>query len=479
MKHTKSLEKLKSLLEAQSGIQLAVVYGSYARKDFTPNSDLDIHIIRNEELNFKSLVNELKQLFNDELRYVLPVAQKEKVVLYFKDYPKIEISISNKTDKLKRDFIGSEITDIESAIIHKAEDSSEVQDLIGELEKGVPEYLNKTTLSTYIDEIIDRFLYEFENCSSSHGKSDGYRFYFFYNIALHSLIQLESLKYGTDSFNFLPKQLTSKIIQEEYDQKEIYALAGSIYLPDANKKKRSLLDRFYKTVETFVSSDKLMSIKNFCEDIYKRDAIWNFRDLSENIPTIQPQLVFRSALLTIYQYDDQLSDLIESKNITTIIDLRAQRELTEFKYIPKIKSTVNYVHCPLDPWDQPDWFQKEYQKGSNAEIAYLYFIMCCQESITKALRQIANSNGGVVIHCHAGKDRTGILAALISIISGASTDHIIQDYLASENDTQSSLLKIVLDYIQDEGGLTSYLVKAGMSENEILQLKSKLTTNEY
>ena len=104
--------------------------------------------------------------------------------------------------------------------------------------------------------------------------------------------------------------------------------------------------------------------------------------------------------------------------------------------------------------------------------------MCCQESITKALREIANSNGGVVIHCHAGKDRTGILAALISIISGASTDHVIQDYLASENDTQSSLLKIVLDYLQNEGGLTSYLAKAGMSENEILKLKSKLTTNE-
>lgn len=135
MKHTKSLEKLKSLFEAQSGIQLAVVYGSYARKDYTPNSDLDIHIIRNEELNFKSFIIELKQLFNDQLRYVLPVAQKEKVVLYFKDYPKIEISISNKTDKLKRDFIGSEITDIESAIIHIVEDSSEVQDLIGELEK--------------------------------------------------------------------------------------------------------------------------------------------------------------------------------------------------------------------------------------------------------------------------------------------------------------------------------------------------------
>ena len=99
MKHTKSLEKLKSLFEAQPGIQLAVVYGSYARKDFTPNSDLDIHIIRNKQLNFKPFVNELKQLFKDQLRHVLPVTQKEKVVLYFKDYPKIEISISNKNQK--------------------------------------------------------------------------------------------------------------------------------------------------------------------------------------------------------------------------------------------------------------------------------------------------------------------------------------------------------------------------------------------
>ena len=113
-------------------------------------------------------------------------------------------------------------------------------------------------------------------------------------------------------------------------------------------------------------------------------------------------------------------------------------------------------------------------KDSETEPIYTKF-QKCNHFISQALR---NSKHKVFIHCHAGKDRTGILAALISIISGASTDHVIQDYLASENDTQSSLLKIVLDYLQNEGGLTSYLAKAGMSENEILKLKSKLITNE-
>ncbi len=149
--------------------------------------------------------------------------------------------------------------------------------------------------------------------------------------------------------------------------------------------------------------------------------------------------------------------------------------MDNINYEKRIRTKVNYVHAPLDPWKQPDWFKKNHQQGTNSEIAYRYFIMCCQASIIRSLNEILNSKGAVVIHCHAGKDRTGILCAIIALICGASTKEIYQDYLSSENDTESKFLKIALDYIEEKGGVKNYLFESGMTLQTIHQLKNKLT----
>lgn len=478
MTHEINIQKIKELIRHIKGIELAVVYGSYARKQQNPNSDLDIHLLSNDQFSNNELETGLADLFHGGILKMLSVSQKNKIVLYLSDAPKIEITINKEPSTLMRDLIGSEISDIDDCILFINENNDTVKQLCSELRTAKPLYQLTENRHNYTSELIDRFLYEFENCSSMHARGDGYRFYFFYNIALHSLVQLEALCHGTTSFNFLPKQLTAKILTEKEDQEEIYSLKGSIYLPDGNSKKRALLNRFYKLLNKLVSKEKNDEITEFCEEIFRRDAIWNFRDLSKNNRKIRKGVVFRSAMLVPYQYSDELNELLEENKVTTIIDLRAERELVDFAYNPHVRSKVEYIKAPMDPWDQPDWFQRDYQTGSNAEIAYRFFIMCCKPAIIKTLRGISNAQGSCIIHCHAGKDRTGILSAIIALVTENDRYSIEQDYLASESDTQKSLLNIVIDHINETGGIENYLRDAGMDIEEITDLRQKLMYDE-
>jgi protein-tyrosine phosphatase len=65
---------------------------------------------------------------------------------------------------------------------------------------------------------------------------------------------------------------------------------------------------------------------------------------------------------------------------------------------------------------------------------------------------IATSSGGVLFHCAAGKDRTGIASALLLSLAGVPDDVIVQDYSLSE----ALLLPLLSDWLPriKERGLT-------------------------
>jgi protein tyrosine/serine phosphatase len=51
--------------------------------------------------------------------------------------------------------------------------------------------------------------------------------------------------------------------------------------------------------------------------------------------------------------------------------------------------------------------------------------------VLTALRLIAASNGAVLVHCAAGKDRTGVVVALALSAVGVPRDEVVADYVAS------------------------------------------------
>ncbi len=202
--------------------------------------------------------------------------------------------------------------------------------------------------------------------------------------------------------------------------------------------------------------------------------IKNFRDISKYNPVIKPGLIFRSSALCLVCEENALIEILTAHRINTIIDLRADREIEENSYSGNIKSKFNIVYAPFDPWSQSIEFQQTYNTGTNVEIAYRFFSLECKSSIKKVVETILNSKDAVNIHCHAGKDRTGIVVALLYCLSGVSENEIYTDYLASEMDTKKEYLQILLDIVKKTGGVEKYLQTCNLNCEQINWLKIKL-----
>src|SRR5690242_5341857 len=113
-----------------------------------------------------------------------------------------------------------------------------------------------------------------------------------------------------------------------------------------------------------------------------------------------------------------------------IIDLRDVRETESTPNVFAQSTSVQYRNCPVVGVDAVN------KAMEGIETLYeMYVIMLdqCQGQIKSVLEMIADHlpNGMVVIHCWAGKDRTGIITALLLGLAGVPAETIAQDYAMS------------------------------------------------
>lgn len=480
MIHNEFIQKLKRLAPEIMGVRALFLIGSCARGTHTANSDIDLQLLVNNLFDQAQLKQLLVRDFSTYSAIIHPCKIRGKLTIYFEEYPKIDFSIYTQVSDLDRNYIGSELKDLESSVLYVCPEeqvsiTNHLQELIN---LGTPQ-----TEQQKSEELIERFVYEYENASTMHKRSDAYQFYFFYNIALQCTVQLASIARKEMSFNFLPKKFLTQMRREE--QKQFITLTGTLLLSDANTLKRRLLDYLYPLVKKLLPH-RLEEIKELCEMIYRRDYFWNFRDLARNIPCIVPKRIYRSSALSLVRDSKKTLNLLNAHQISTIIDLRAHnkkigtqlhfREEEGNLYQPCLLEGRKYVLAELNAWEQPQSFiESKYYRGSGFEIAYRFFVVGCKEQICRIMQAILEAQGAVLIHCFAGKDRTGIVAAMLELLAGASEQEVIQDYLASEVDTKVSSIRIVLDQIAEFGGIETYLSWCGLEESQIQKLKQKLS----
>jgi hypothetical protein len=75
--------------------------------------------------------------------------------------------------------------------------------------------------------------------------------------------------------------------------------------------------------------------------------------------------------------------------------------------------------------------------------AYLSYLHRRPDSIIGAIRAIARSDGAVLVHCAAGKDRTGVVVGLALDAAGVSPDVIVDDYLATGDRIDEIIARLV------------------------------------
>jgi protein-tyrosine phosphatase len=161
------------------------------------------------------------------------------------------------------------------------------------------------------------------------------------------------------------------------------------------------------------------------------DGVKNFRDLGGYATihgTVAWGQLFRSDGLN--RLTDADLDVVDALGIRTVIDLRTSRELADVGRFPVEKLPVAFHHVSVI--DQT-WHEEGREVGDDAvaflSSAYRDMLRSGADRFAEALRLLALPQAGpVVFHCAAGKDRTGVLAALLLAALGVSDDDIVADY---------------------------------------------------
>jgi protein-tyrosine phosphatase len=161
----------------------------------------------------------------------------------------------------------------------------------------------------------------------------------------------------------------------------------------------------------------------------------NFRDLGgyEAVEgrTVRRRHLFRSdALFRLTEAD---AARVSALGVTTLIDFRTPEELeangrggmdhldAEHLHLPTIDTTQRVV----DLADVPDEIARALVTAADA---YMMMLERGSSAYASALRVVAGSEAPVVFFCAAGKDRTGVFAAIVLGLLGVSDEDIVTDY---------------------------------------------------
>jgi protein-tyrosine phosphatase len=171
--------------------------------------------------------------------------------------------------------------------------------------------------------------------------------------------------------------------------------------------------------------------------------------------TIRPGVLIRSASLG-HLTEADVSHLVGDLGVRRVVDLRTDVEVdrdgpgpmhaqpdvvihhlslypdtidrTELPAAPQAPAGAAAARAPL-PW-QRERFATDHDPVVGAYLRYLHQR---PDSIVAALRAIAEPDGATLVHCAAGKDRTGVVVALALSVAGVPRELIAEDYALTQS----------------------------------------------
>jgi protein-tyrosine phosphatase len=178
------------------------------------------------------------------------------------------------------------------------------------------------------------------------------------------------------------------------------------------------------------------------ERILPLDGAVNFRDLggyrTADGRRVRWGRVYRSGSLANLTEADQA--YLRSAGLKLVCDLRSTREIDRHPNNLPLDGGISYLHLPLDTEDSTlqrlhAIFIDRRRLEHAMEKAYTKVMIDRNADVFGAvLRHLADAdNLPAVFHCTAGKDRTGVTAALVLAALGVPDDVIIADYTLSNH----------------------------------------------
>ncbi|MBR2550547.1 MAG: tyrosine-protein phosphatase [Clostridiales bacterium] len=195
--------------------------------------------------------------------------------------------------------------------------------------------------------------------------------------------------------------------------------------------------------------------------------------------------------------DEQIRE-VKDYGVKAVIDLRGIEEFkgtgNPFAEDPDVK----FYNIPLLNGDPNNDDDKTLEFITTHTLGDYYVIIGEEmgDRLAEIMRVLLNTDGLILFHCAHGKDRTGVVAAILYLLSGASREDIITNYAISYEYLKDFLdpfmrkmpenirhilrsdahnMVTFLDYIDSKwnGDISNLLLANGLTEGEIEALREK------
>ena len=185
---------------------------------------------------------------------------------------------------------------------------------------------------------------------------------------------------------------------------------------------------------------------------------------------------------------------IKDYGVKTVIDLRSDYERQQGPYALLAEPDIQCHHLPLGSGNgaQPVLPMSE---APDRQLG-LFYIDCLEQSqttIKEIMETLARSEGVTLFHCAAGKDRTGVISALLLNVAKVDQRDILAHYEITHGHISQKMVTIQGDFpielsyskpaymelmlnhlITTYGNAETYLQQIGLSVADLHQLKAKL-----
>jgi protein-tyrosine phosphatase len=186
------------------------------------------------------------------------------------------------------------------------------------------------------------------------------------------------------------------------------------------------------------------------------EGIHNFRDLGD-YPTrhgrkTRPRSVFRSAALHGATAVDR--ERLAALGIGAIFDLRSHRELARDGFSDFAEIGAVREHAPVFPDvdASPEHVIARYKLYSeDVPTVYMLMLQRGAPSYRRVIEAVAGADVPIVYHCSGGKDRAGVLSALLLSIAGVERETIVEDYALTSRYLPSPAEERVAAFCQQFG----------------------------
>ena len=215
-------------------------------------------------------------------------------------------------------------------------------------------------------------------------------------------------------------------------------------------------------------------------DMLRKVSARNFRDLGGH-PTregcqVRSGLIYRSCHLANVPEEHPLHEV----GLRTVVTLQSRIEVTHLgRPDDSVLKTVRWEHIPMgDVWFEErnkDLFTREEGKE------HLFLVMTLVTDWQRFYRLLAEPDVyPLLFHCSAGRDRTGVGAAMLLDLLGVERYRIVEDFLESNLVFPAAPLKPkqlvpVFEAIDEAGGIRAFMRDViGVDEKHLNEIRDRL-----